>query len=73
VTTVVLNLITIEANNDCQVLFCKQSSMVKKVRKRRSAIRPAGRKARQLNLAIESHSAMAQVEQLVPPKHPETG
>ena len=43
--------------------------MVRKVTKRLSAIRQVGRKARQLNLAIESQSAIVQVDLLVPPKH----
>jgi hypothetical protein len=47
--------------------------MVRKVIKRHSAIRPVGRKARQLNLAIESQSAMVPVDLSVPPKHQETG
>ena len=36
-------------------------------------MRQVGRKARQLNLAIESRSAIVQVDLSVPPKHQETG
>ena len=42
--------------------------MVRKVTKRHSAIRLVGRKARQLNPAVASQSAMVQVDLLVPPK-----
>ena len=44
--------------------------MVRKVTKRLSEIRLVGRKARQLNLAIESQSVMVRGDQLVPPKSP---
>jgi hypothetical protein len=47
--------------------------MVRKVIKRHFVIRQVGRKARQLNQAIESRSAMVQVDLLVPPKRLETG
>jgi hypothetical protein len=73
VTAVVLNLMTIEASNDCRAVICTQCSMVRKVTKRHSAIRQVGLKFRQLNPAIASQSAMVQVDLLVPLKRQETG
>jgi len=72
VTTVVLNLITIEASNDCLAAICTRCSMVRKVTKRHSATRLVGRKGRPPNQAVASQSAMVQVDLLVPPKHQAT-
>ena len=63
-----LNLITIEASNNCRAVICTQCSMVRKVTRRLSAIRLVGLKARQFNPTIASQSAMVQVDLLVPPK-----
>jgi len=71
-TTVVLNLTTIEASNNFLAATFTRCSIVRMVIKRLSAIRRVGQQARPPNPVVESQSAMVQVDLLVPPKHQET-
>jgi hypothetical protein len=72
VTTVVLNLITIEASNNCRAVIFTQCSKVRKGDKttfRDSSGRTQGTATQSNNrITIASQSAMVQVDLLVPPK-----
>ena len=60
----VLNRMTIESNNDCQILSCTPGSAATAVTELPFAMHLAGRKARRRNQGAERHSATVPVELL---------
>jgi hypothetical protein len=75
VVALVLNLITIESNQDCQVLSFSgfQRSVAKAGTEVHFAIHRVGCKAQQRSQAVESHSEIVQVARSDQLTHRETG